>query len=133
MVKYQQMKSTAAFIVAMLVHASAFAGTRVVVPSLPEAVRPLAEVETNVVFDAGLPVDNLWRLTVELDASVCNSFEVVFGTDSDHDGVLVGGDKTNQVNNLPPQQGGIFLTGFTGLSGLLPPTPSSLNPSLARR
>ena len=27
---------------------SAFAGARVVVPSLPEAVRPLAEVETNI-------------------------------------------------------------------------------------
>ncbi len=27
---------------------SALAGARVVVPSLPEAVRPLAEVETNI-------------------------------------------------------------------------------------
>ena len=32
---------------------SALAGARVVVPSLPEAVRPLAEVETNVVFSTG--------------------------------------------------------------------------------
>ena len=63
---------------------------------------------------------SIWRsLTAFGRAAVC-SFLLV--------GVLVGGDKTNQVNNLPPQQGGIFLTGFTGLSGLLPPTPSSLNP-----
>ena len=36
--------------------------------------------------------------------------------------LIVGGTKTNGVNNLPPQQmmlqgGGSFLTGFTGLSG----------------
>ena len=37
--------------------------------------------------------------------------------------LIVGGTKTNGVNNLPPQQmmlqgGGSFLTGFTGLTGL---------------
>ena len=48
-------------------------------------------------------------------------------------GILVGGDKTNSVNNLLPQmlQGdGSFETGFTGLTGLsgpLPHTPSSTN------
>ena len=52
-------------------------------------------------------------------------------------GILIGGDKTNNVPpnmNLPlpqMQQGGVFLTGFTGLTGLseaLLHTPSSLNP-----
>ena len=48
-------------------------------------------------------------------------------------GILVGGDKTNSINNLLPQmlQGdGSFETGFTGLTGLsgpLPHTPSSTN------
>ena len=45
-------------------------------------------------------------------------------------------DKTNNVNNLPPQQqmmagGLVSQTGFTGLTGFvgsLPHTPSSLNP-----
>ena len=59
-----------------------------VVPSLPEAVRPLAEVETNVVFDAGAAGDNLWRLSIELDAAASNCVEVVFGTDADGDGEL---------------------------------------------
>ena len=82
MVKYPQMKFAAAVLLALLVHASAFAGARVVVPSLPEPVRPLAEVETNVVFDAGGTGDNLWWLTIELDAAASNCVEVVFGTDA---------------------------------------------------
>ena len=40
---------------------SALAGVRVVVPSLPEAVRLLAEVETNVVFSAGAATDKNGR------------------------------------------------------------------------
>ena len=48
---------------------SAFAGARVVVPSLPEAVRPFAEVETNVVFSTGAATDNKWTLTIERDAA----------------------------------------------------------------
>ncbi len=68
----------------------------------------------------------IWRgLTAFGRLAVC-SFLLV--------GILVGGDKTNSVNNLLPQmlQGdGSFETGFTGLTGLsgaLPHTPSSLNP-----
>ena len=67
---------------------SAFAGARVVVPSLPEAVRPLAEVETNVVFSTGAAADNKWTLTIERDAAVSNSLEVVFGCDANEDGAL---------------------------------------------
>ena len=68
--------------------ASALAGTRVVVSSLPEAVTPLAEVETNVVFSTGAATDNKWALTIERDAVVSNSLEVVFGRDANEDGVL---------------------------------------------
>ncbi len=71
-----------------LLYASAFAGARVVVPSLPEAVRPRAEVETNVVFSTGAAAYNKWTLTIERDAAVSNSVEVVFGRDANEDGVL---------------------------------------------
>ena len=67
---------------------SALAAARVVVPSLPEAVRPLAEVETNVVFSTGTATDNKWTLTIERDAATSNSVEVVFGCDANEDGVL---------------------------------------------
>ena len=67
---------------------SAFATERVVVSSLSEAVRPLAEVETNVVFATGAATDNKWTLSIERDASVSNCVEVVFGRDVNEDGVL---------------------------------------------
>jgi hypothetical protein len=51
-------------------------------------LRPLAEVETNVVFNAGAASDNLWRLLIELDATASNCVEVVFGADADGDGKL---------------------------------------------
>ena len=68
--------------------ASAFAGARVLVTSLPEATTPDAEVETNVVFSTGAATDNKWTLTIERDAAVSNSVEVVFGCDANEDGVL---------------------------------------------
>ena len=82
------MKFGAAILVMALLALSAFAGARVVVSSLPEAVRPLAEVETNVVFSTGAATDNKWTLTIERDAAVSNSLEVVFGRDANKDGVL---------------------------------------------
>ena len=82
------MKFGVAILVVALLALSAFAGARVVVPSLPEAVRPLAEVETNVVFSTGAAADNKWTLTIERDAAVSNSVEVVFGRDANEDGVL---------------------------------------------
>ena len=82
------MKFGAVILMAALLAFSAFAGARVVVSSLPEAVRPLAEVETNVFFDAGVATDNKWMLTIERDAAASNSVEVVFGRDANEDGVL---------------------------------------------
>ena len=67
---------------------STFAGPRVVVPQLPTPVRPLAEVETNVVFSTGTATDNKWTLTIERDAATSNSVEVVFGCDANEDGAL---------------------------------------------
>ena len=88
MVKYLQMKFAAAVLFVLLAHAPALAGARVVVSSLPEAVRPFAEVETNVVFSTGAATDNKWTLTIERDAAVSNSVEVAFGRDANEDGVL---------------------------------------------
>ena len=68
--------------------AAAFASTRIGVQSLPAPVRPLAEVETNVAFSVGMPGDNLWKLSIDLDASTSNCVEVVMGTDADEDGAL---------------------------------------------
>ena len=87
MVKYMQMKFTA-IVIFVLFSFSAFAAARVDMPSLPEAMRPLAEVETNVAFSVGVPGDNLLRLSIELDASTSNCVEVVMGTDADEDGAL---------------------------------------------
>ena len=67
---------------------SVAAASRMSVDALPEPVRPLAEVETNVAFSVGMPGDNLWRLSIELDASTSNCVEVVIGTDADGDGAL---------------------------------------------
>ena len=87
MVKYMQMKFTA-IVIFVLFSFSSFAAARVDMPSLPEAMRPLAEVETNVAFSVGVPGDNLWKLSIDLDASVSNCVEVVIGTDDDEDGAL---------------------------------------------
>ena len=87
MIQYQRMKF--AFVVLFVFFSFfALAGAKVVVPSLPEPVRPLAEVETNVVFSTGAAADNKWTLTIERDAAVNNSVEVVFGRDADEDDVL---------------------------------------------
>jgi hypothetical protein len=87
MVKYMQMKFTA-IVIFVLFSFSAFAAARVDMPSLPEAMRPLAEVETNLAFSVGVPGDNLWKLSIDLDAFVSNCVEVVIGTDDDEDGAL---------------------------------------------
>ena len=92
----------------------------------------LLALRSRIARDTFARLLSIWRsLTAFGRVAVC-SFLLI--------GVLVGGDKTN---NVPPnmnsplpqmQQGGVFLTGFTGLSGAtglagsLPHTPSSLNP-----
>ena len=83
-----QMKGGAALLSFALLALSSFAGPRVVVSQMPEPVRALAEVETNVVFSTGAAADNKWTLTIERDAAMSNSVEVVFGRDANEDGVL---------------------------------------------
>ncbi len=83
-----QMKGGAALLSFALLALSSFAGQRLVVPSLPESVRPMAEVETNVVFSTGSATDNKWTLTIERDTATSNSVEVVLGCDTNEDGVL---------------------------------------------
>ena len=83
-----QMRGGAALLSFALLALSAFAGQRVVVSQMPEPVRALAEVGTNVVFATGAATDNKWTLTIERDAVTSNSVEVVFGYDANEDGVL---------------------------------------------
>ena len=64
------------------------AAKKAVVTQLPEANRHLAEVETNVAFSVGSPSENKWSFTIELDPSVSNCIEVVFGVDKNSDEVL---------------------------------------------
>ena len=82
------MKGGAALLSFALLALSSFAGQRLVVPSLPEAVRPMAEVETNVVFSTGSATDNKWTLTIARDTATSNSVEELMGTDADDDGAL---------------------------------------------
>jgi hypothetical protein len=63
MVQYGQMKHLAS-ITALILSACAYA-EHMVVPSLPDPLRPRAEAETNVTFSAGAAGDNLWRLSVD--------------------------------------------------------------------
>ena len=86
----------------------------------------LLALRSRVTHDTFARLLFIWRsLTAFGRVAVC-SFLLI--------GVLVGGDKTNNVppnlNSPLPQmmQGGVFQTGFTGLSGALPHIPSSLNP-----
>ena len=65
-----------------------YGSERLSVTDLPMPLRPLAEVETNVVFSTGATTDNKWTLTIERDVAASNSVEVVFGRDANEDGVL---------------------------------------------
>ena len=85
----------------------------------------LLALRSRVTHDTFARLLFIWRsLTAFGRVAVC-SFLLI--------GVLVGGDKTNNVPpnmNQPQMQhgGASFQTGLTGLSGSLPRTPSSLNP-----
>lgn len=71
-----------------------FAARQITVTQLPEPNIPLTEVETNVVFSEGRTNDNKWLFFMELNPSVTNCVEVVFGIDKDADGVLGIGEGT---------------------------------------
>ena len=88
MVKYPQMKFAAAVLVALLFYASAFAGARVVVPSLPEAVTPDAEVSTNIALNVNAARLQTLTLSVEFESCVTNEVLIALGADADLDGDL---------------------------------------------
>ena len=87
MVKYVHMNFVVAFIFALF-SAFAFASARIEVSALPSGEYADTEVSTNVAFSVGMPGDNLWKLSIDLDASTSNCVEVVMGTDADEDGAL---------------------------------------------
>ena len=69
---------------ALAVHASA----RVVVPSLPEAVRPDAEVSANIELNVNAARLQTLTLSVEFESCVTNEVLVAIGADADFDGDL---------------------------------------------
>ena len=87
MVKYPQMKFAVAVFFAFFSF-SALASARVVVPSLPEAVRPDAEVNTNIALNVNAA--RLERLTLAVTFESCETNEVLvaLGADADGDGNL---------------------------------------------
>jgi len=87
MVKYPQMKFAVAVIFAFLAF-SAFAGARVVVPPLPKAVTPDAEVSTNIELNVNAARLQTLTLSVEFESCVTNEVLVAIGADADLDGDL---------------------------------------------
>ena len=88
MVKYSQMKFAASVLVALLVHASAFAGARVVVPQLPPSPYDDTEISTNVTFSAGGDDARIFSLSISIDATPTNTLQIAFGRDENSDGIL---------------------------------------------
>ena len=82
------MKFGAAILMVALLAFSAFAGTRVVVPSLPEAVAPNAEVCTNLVLNVDVTRLRTLTIAVAFDSCETNEVLVAIGADADDDGDL---------------------------------------------
>jgi sugar/nucleoside kinase (ribokinase family) len=78
----------AAIVLFALCSTSALAGARVVVPSLPEAVRPDAEVSTNIALNVNAARLQTLTLSVEFESCVTNEVLVAIGADADLDGDL---------------------------------------------
>ena len=81
------MKFGAAILVTLLAF-SAFAGARVVVPSLPEVVTPDAEVCTNLALNVNAARLQTLTLSVEFESCVTNEVLIALGADADSDGDL---------------------------------------------
>ena len=82
------MKFGAAILMAALLALSAFAGARVVVPSLPEAVTPDAEVSTNIALNVDAARLQTLTFSVAFDSCETNEVLVAIGADGDNDGDL---------------------------------------------
>ena len=79
------MKFGAAILMVAFLALSAFAGARVVVPSLPGAVTPDVEVCTNLVLDVNAARLQTLTLFVEFESCVTNEVLVAIGADADLD------------------------------------------------
>ncbi len=86
------MKFGAAILVVALLALSAFAGARVIVPSLPEAVRPDAEVSTNIALNVDATRLQTLTFSVAFDSCETNEVLVAIGADGDNDGDLSLGE-----------------------------------------
>ena len=82
------MKFGAAILMVAFLALSAFAGVRVVVPSLPEAATPDAEVCTNIALNVNAARLQTLTLSVEFESCVTNEVLVAIGADADLDGDL---------------------------------------------
>ena len=81
------MKFGVAILVTLLAF-SAFAGARVVVPSLPEVVTPDAEVCTNLALNVDAARLQTLTLSVAFDSCETHEVLVAIGADADDDGDL---------------------------------------------
>ena len=82
------MKLGAAILTVAFLALSAFAGARVVVPSLPEAATPDAEVSTNIALNVVATRLQTLTLSVAFDTCETNEVTVALGADGDNDGDL---------------------------------------------
>ncbi len=82
------MKFGAAILMAAFLALSAFAGARVVVSALPEAVTPDAEVSTNIALNVNAARLQTLALSVEFESCVTNEVLIALGADADSDGDL---------------------------------------------
>ena len=80
------MKFGAAILMAAFLALSALAAARVVVTSLPEAVRPDAEVSINIALNVDAARLQTLTLSVEFESCVTNEVLVALGADADSDG-----------------------------------------------
>jgi len=82
------MKFGAAILMVVFLAFSAFAGARVVVPSLPEAATPDAEVSTNIALNVDATRLQTLTFSVAFDSCETNEVLVAIGADGDNDGDL---------------------------------------------
>ena len=82
------MKLGAAILTVAFLALSAFAGARVVVPSLLEAATPDAEVSTNIALNVVATRLQTLTLSVAFDTCETNEVTVALGADGDNDGDL---------------------------------------------
>ena len=82
------MKFGAAILMVVFLAFSAFAGARVVVPSLPEAATPDAEVCTNIALKVDATRLQTLTFSVAFDSCETNEVLVAIGADGDNDGDL---------------------------------------------